>query len=217
MLIYYLEGKNMAFEEYWNDSHKKYFEGKIIYDNWLDKYKNKISNCKTKILDLGCGEGNDTLYLKERGYEVISLDYSVYALNIVKKYIKNSITVLADISDNLPFEDDSFDIIIADLSLHYFDLKTTNRIMKEIKRILKKNGCLLARVNSKDDFNFGCNQGFKIEEDYYHVFGYNKRFFNEKSAMEIFSQIGETKVSKANMLRYSKPKKVLEVISMKNE
>ncbi len=206
----------MAFEEYWNESHRKYFNGKIIYDDWLDKYKDILSKAKTSILDLGCGEGNDTLYLKERGYDVISLDYSKSALDIVKNNIKGAKTVLADISNELPFENDSFDIVIADLSLHYFDLNTTKKILGEIKRILTPSGHLFARVNSSDDINYGANQGVRIEENYYFVSGYNKRFFTIESAENLFSLIGKTTVSEAEMTRYTKIKKVIEIMSVKD-
>ncbi len=206
----------MAFEEYWNESHRKYFNGKIIYDDWLDKYKDILSKAKTSILDLGCGEGNDTLYLKERGYDVISLDYSKSALDIVKNNIKGAKTVLADISNELPFENDSFDIAIADLSLHYFDLNTTKKILGEIKRILTPSGHLFARVNSSDDINYGANQGVRIEENYYFVSGYNKRFFTIESAENLFSLIGKTTVSEAEMTRYTKIKKVIEIMSVKD-
>lgn len=36
--------------------------------------------------------------------------------------------------------------------------------MEEIKRILKPNGNLLARVNSISDLNYGAGQGQKIEK-----------------------------------------------------
>lgn len=206
----------MAFEEYWNESHRKYFNGKINYDDWLDKYKDILSKAKTSILDLGCGEGNDTLYLKERGYDVISLDYSKAALDIVKNNIKGSKTVLADISKELPFENNSFDIVIADLSLHYFDKNTTKKILSEIKRILTPHGHLLARVNSTDDINYGANQGTKIEEDFYFVSGYNKRFFTPESAEDLFSLIGKTTVIESEMTRYTKMKKVIEIMSIKD-
>mgnify|MGYP005790025775 FL=1 len=45
--------------------------------------------------------------------------------------------------------------------------------MKEIKRILKPNGNLLARVNSISDLNYGAGQGQRLEENYYFVDGYN--------------------------------------------
>ena len=61
----------MVFENYWNETHKKYSTGKPVYDSWLDKYALILEKIKTPILDLGCGSGNDTLYLTEKGFSVI--------------------------------------------------------------------------------------------------------------------------------------------------
>ena len=201
----------MTFENYWNETHKKYSVGKPIFDDWLDKYSSILNKCKTPVLDLGCGLGNDTLYLKEKGYNVIACDYSKVALEDVKKYIKGVKTMQLDISKPLPFADNTFDLIIADLSLHYFDEKITQNIMKEIKRILTPKGNLLARVNSISDLNYGAGQGQKLEENYYFVDGYNKRFFSKKDAEYFFSIIGKANIRETEMLRYSKPKKVIEV------
>lgn len=201
----------MAFEQYWNEAHKKYSKDKPIYDNWLDKYSDILSNCKTPILDLGCGGGNDSLYLIERGYNVIATDYSTCALESVKKNIPQAKTQLVDISKVLPFKDNTFDIIIADLSLHYFDDKTTKQVMLEIKRILNKDGHLFARVNSIDDLNYGAVGGEKIEDNYYYVDGYNKRFFSIDDAIRYFSIIGKVEASKNKMNRYSKEKKIIEI------
>ena len=201
----------MQFKDYWNKSHKTYSMGKITYDNWLDDYKEVLNNCKTEVLDLGCGVGNDTLYLTERGFKVIACDYSEVALDHLKKQLKDVKTMQLDISQPLPFKENTFDLVIADLSLHYFDEKTTIEIMKEIKRILKPNGHLLARVNSVADKNFGAGNGQKIEDNYYFVEGYNKRFFSIEDAKKFFSYIGKTKIKEADMLRYREPKKVIEV------
>ncbi len=207
----------MQFKEGWNDAHKRFLEGKIIYDNWLDDYKDVLDKCKTKVLDLGCGLGNDTLYLTEREFCVVACDYSEVAIEKINREFKNVETKIIDISEHLPFEDNSFDLIIADLSLHYFDEATTKEIMKEIKRILTSNGYLIARVNSVEDTNHGAGQGKKLEENFYFVEGYNKRFFTEQDAIKFFSIIGETKVKKAEMLRWSKPKKALEILVQKNK
>jgi SAM-dependent methyltransferase len=67
-----------------------------------------------------------------------------------------------DISKTLPFKDESIGLIIADLSLHYFDNETTKNIVNEIRRVLKHNGCLIGRVNSINDFNFGAGSGKEI-------------------------------------------------------
>ena len=201
----------MQFKDYWDETHQKYSQGKIVYDNWLDDYKKVLDKCKTPVLDLGCGTGNDTLYLTERGFKVIACDYSEVALDKIKNVFANVETKLIDISQPLPFTDNSFDLIIADLSLHYFDEQTTKNIMKEIKRILSAGGHLLARVNSTADINHGAGQGKKLENNFYFVEGYNKRFFDVSEAEKFFSIIGKAEIKEADMLRYSKPKKVIEI------
>lgn len=201
----------MAFENYWDEIHKKYSTCKPIYDDWLDKYSLALNKCKSPVLDLGCGLGNDTLYLVKKGFSVIACDYSSVALEQINQNIKGVKTIKLDISLPLPFEDNSFDLIIADLSLHYFDEKTTINIMKEIKRVLKPNGNLLARVNSTSDLNYGADKGKKLEDNYYFVEGYNKRFFSISDTEKFFSIIGKTSIVETEMLRYTKPKKVIEV------
>lgn len=201
----------MEFKDYWNETHRKFSTGKITYDNWLDDYKEVLDKCDTPVLDLGCGTGNDTLYLTERGFKVIACDYSEIAIDKIKQGLQEVETRQIDISQTLPFEDKTFDLIIADLSLHYFDEQTTKKIMQEIKRILRPNGNLLARVNSIADINHGAGQGEKLEENFYFVEGYNKRFFSIDDAQKFFSIIGKAKVREADMLRYTKPKKVIEV------
>lgn len=97
-----------------------------------------------KILDLGCGIEADTLYLLERGYNVLSCDFSVEALKSIENNIPNSKTLYLDMMKKFSIADKKYSLIIADLSLHYFNNETTIHIMKEIKRILKDGGVLLA-------------------------------------------------------------------------
>ena len=206
----------MKFNDYWDKCFTKSFDEKITYDNWLDKYENILKTCKTPVLDLGCGTGNNTLYLTERGLHVLACDYSEVALEKIKKNFSDVETKFLDISQPMPFKKNSFDIIIADLTLHYFDTPTTFSVMNEIKRILTPNGYLFARVNSVYDTNYGAGQGEKIEENFYFVNGYNKRFFTLEDAEKFFSAIGKPTITESDMLRYSQPKKVIEV-SVKKE
>jgi ubiquinone/menaquinone biosynthesis C-methylase UbiE len=54
-------------------------------------------------------------------------------------------------SGELPFADETFDVVYASLSLHYFDEETTNLIFKEIYRILKPGGILAYITNPISD------------------------------------------------------------------
>lgn len=168
-------------KKFWNNIYKSIIVKKPSYDLWLNRYTNILEKCKDEeIIDLGAGIGADTLYLSEKGYKVISCDYSEEALNILKESIPEAKTVQMDISKTLPFENESIYIIIADLSLHYFNDETTKNILKEIKRVLKPNGYLIGRVNSVNDFNYGAGSGKEIEKNFYLTEEGYKRFFPKK-------------------------------------
>lgn len=204
----------------WNNWSKKR-ASVPVYDNWLDDYSDILINNKTnEILDLGCGLGADTLYLIERGFNVLSCDFSNEALKSIKENILNSKTMYLDMFKTFPFENESFLLIVADLSLHYFDNETTINIMKEIKRILKNNGVLLARVASVNDFNFGAGAGEELEPNFYFEGDYTKRFFNQEDVNKYFGIIGSLDYFETSMMRneeeYSKPK-VLYQIKVKKD
>ena len=77
------------------------------------------------------------------------------------------------------------------------------------------DGYLIARVNSIYDINHGAGQGEMLEKNYYFVNGYNRRFFDDEDIMKFFSVIGTPTFKYADMLRYEKPKKVIEVVVRK--
>ena len=150
----------------------------IIYDNWLDKFKNYIEKVDTPIIDLGCGIGNDTLYLINKNKKVISVDFSEKALQILKKNIPAAQTVKMDIENNYKLKQNSVDLIIANLSLHYFNEEKMFDIIDKIRDTLKTDGILIFRVNSINDSNYGSNSEFEIENHYYKFLDINKRFFD---------------------------------------
>lgn len=187
-----------------------------VYDNWLDDHKELLNKYKdTEILDLGCGIGADTLYLIERGFHVLSCDFSDEALKSIQKNIAGSKTKYLDMFDKFPFENESYSVIIADLSLHYFDHETTTHIMKEIKRILKKDGILFSRVVSVNDVNFGAGVGEQLEKNFYFEGDYTKRFFDEEDVENYFGIIGTLESFETSMTRneeeYSKPKVLYQI------
>ena len=187
-----------------------------VYDNWLDDYIDILTQKKNEeILDLGCGIGADTLYLIKKGFHVLSCDFSNEALKSIRENIPNSKTRYLDMQEIFSFENESYSVIIADLSLHYFDHVTTIHIMNEIKRILKKNGILLARVASVNDYNFGAGIGEQLEKNFYFEGDYTKRFFDQDDINKYFGIIGEVESLETSMIRkeeeYSKPKMLYRV------
>ena len=171
-------------------------------------FNKDILECNKPIIDLGCGRGNDTLYLIEKGKEVIPCDFSEIAIEKIKKsfpQIKN--VNCFDMTKGLPFEENYTDLIICDLSLHYFTEITTKKILDEISRVLTPNGKLLFRVNSINDVNHGAGQGIEVENHLYETAdGTLKRFFDENDIKSNFKNWIILYVKEEKMGRYDKEK-----------
>lgn len=102
-----------------------------------------------KLLDIGCGTGEITLELKNKGFDVAGIDFSEVA---VKKAREKGLNImLSDLDkDGIKFSDNSFDIVWAgDIIEHVFDPMF---LFKEIARVLKPDGSFLFTV--PNDFNF---------------------------------------------------------------
>lgn len=206
--------------EFWEEVYANKKQERPTYDLWLDKFSKVLEDSKkSTIIDLGCGAGNDSLYLEERGYKVLACDQSETALEIVKKNIPIINVLKVDISKKLPFNDESTEVIVADLSLHYFDDKTTKKIVNELWRTLKNDGHLIFRVNSINDINYGAKQGSEIEKHYYFSKdSFNdafKRFFDRSDIEYYFSKWQIRYCSESSINRFGNEKKVYEVLCTK--
>jgi SAM-dependent methyltransferase len=105
------------------------------------------------FLDLGCGLGRHSIYFAQKGYEVNSVDLSDYAVNQLKSWAaKEQLNITTDVCDmlNLPFDNDTFDCIIAYNVIYHTDTEGFIKSLQEIKRVLKNNGELFITLLSKD-------------------------------------------------------------------
>ena len=142
---------------YWNDNYWRRHLAEpermdIFEELWIGKHQELIDKLnKGNALDLGCGIGQFTDYWINNGFQVTSADISVNALNALKERTPTATTVELDMSKPLPFEDGTFDVVFANLSIHYFDEETTLALSKEIHRVLKPGAVFHF---SSDDENY---------------------------------------------------------------
>ena len=203
---------------FWNNIHANYDRDTIKVDNWLDVFSDIIDNCNSPILDLGCGSGNNSLYLINRGKEVYAADQSENAINNIRKNFPEIANArILNMLDGIDYPDDKFGIVVADLSLHYFTTEENRRILLDIKKILKPDGYLLIRVNSIHDVNHGAGTGEEIEHHFYRTAdGMFKRFFDEEDIKTIFSDFNIFFCEEQKMMRY-KREKVVYCVALSNE
>ncbi len=92
-----------------------------------------------KVLDAGCGNGNDCRYVYNQGYEVIGIDFSEKMLDIAKEKLPNIEFHLMDMSKTT-FQNNSFDGLITNCSLIHVPKENMDATLQEFGRVLKKGG-----------------------------------------------------------------------------
>ena len=111
-----------------------------------------------KVLDIGVGRGQSTLFIAAHGHHVTAVEPSEMAccdLEKIAKHLKLSLEVyqgIAEVVDQLP--ENSFDLVIFNSSLHHCDdpvraLKNCYRVLKPSGRVALLNEPLLKPFRSK--------------------------------------------------------------------
>ncbi len=95
----------------------------------------------TIFLDVGCGSGGSSILAKERGADVHGIDVAEGLLSFAIERVPEGVFQVADI-ENLPYEDNKFDVIFAANSLQYSEDRIA--ALHELKRVCKPNGQIIA-------------------------------------------------------------------------
>ncbi|MCA9385597.1 class I SAM-dependent methyltransferase [Candidatus Dojkabacteria bacterium] len=97
------------------------------------------------ILDIGCGNGEFCRLLSSKGASVMGLDGSERMIAEAKKVCTNCVYVRCDLmSEVIPFEEDTFDIVTAKMLL--MNIASIPLVCKKIRRILKPGGIFAVDV-----------------------------------------------------------------------
>jgi SAM-dependent methyltransferase len=98
-----------------------------------------------RVLDLGCGTGTLAIQVKEYepAAEVVGLDADPEMLERAEaKAAEAAVEVQLDegYSNDLPYEDERFDLILSTLFFHHLDTAPKRETLREIARVLRPGG-----------------------------------------------------------------------------
>lgn len=122
-----------------------------LFDQLL---KGRFDECKT-ILDAGCGGGRNLIYFLQNGFEVYGIDPNAEAVEAIKTlagnlsaaYNPENFKVAS--SEDIPFGDASFDLVISSAVLHFArNEQHFEAMLQGMWRVLKPGGYLFARLAS---------------------------------------------------------------------
>lgn len=130
------------------ESHRRYRLDSLLYDSpaFDDVVQQSIDflqgDSGELVLDIGCGEGKESLELASRGLRVIGTDLSYTQLQRARELIKMEFPeaefgLIQANAEQLPFADNSFRIIYGKAILHHLDLDASSN---ETQRLLRSYG-----------------------------------------------------------------------------
>lgn len=132
--------------------HQKFSTNKEGWMPWF--FKNLPLNKKCKVLELGCGDGS----LWKTNYKYIPKSWDIYLTDFSKGMLEDAKKNLSkqkerfkfEIVDieKIPYEDESFDVVIANHMLYH--VENIDRAMIEVRRVLKKQGIFYASTVGKE-------------------------------------------------------------------
>ncbi len=89
-----------------------------------------------RVLDVGCGEGNHLLFLQRLGLDACGVDASSYMIRRARKRLGNRASLRVGSADDLPFEDNEFDVTVLINTLEFLD--DPARALTEVGRVTRR-------------------------------------------------------------------------------
>ena len=125
------------------------------------------------VLEIGCGRGDSAIYLAKKVNSVTAIDYSKAAIKIANKIKSISdknqaekINFYVMEASKLRFDSNKFDMVIMIDTIDHFNKKELDKVMSEIRRVLKPGGKLFVKT---------CTNKILLDKTYkYYIYPINK-------------------------------------------
>lgn len=121
----------------------------------LDQILKSRFTKEMKILDAGCGEGRNSIYFLNEGYQIFGVDSNPIAIQMARIYAQ---TIQKDydvyrfqtsLIENMPFHQSAFDAVLSSAVLHF--AKSESHFLKMVEdmmRVLKSGGIFFLRMTT---------------------------------------------------------------------
>ena len=140
-------------EEIYNNSsisHKNKYPHTDIVSFIMKNFGNVEDRSKIRILELGCGWGNNLAFLQNEGFDYYGIDFAKPAVDHCKSFFSN---VLCGDMSCMPYEDDYFECIFDRMSIQHNTKEDIELTFNEVFRTLKPGGQFFSITTSRANYD----------------------------------------------------------------
>lgn len=160
---------------------------------WNNFYKDKICDVPSlfakfvlnqtekgkSLLDIGCGNGRDSIYFASNGLKVTGIDASDVAISsLLASSSEGDVSFICDDFVTTGIYKEKFDYCYSRFSLHAVNYAQQKKLLQNIYDCLGNRGKFFVEVRSVNDELYG--KGDMIEKDAYVYNGHFRRFIRRE-------------------------------------
>ncbi len=126
------------------------------YQVHFDKFCELIKTGKPNLLELGCGPGNVTKYLKQRfqDSEIVAIDLAPRMIDVARSHLSGVDFRVMDVRDIMAL-DLHFDAIMCSFCLPFLSKEDTQKLISDCSEKLVKDGVLYLSTMEGDESKAG--------------------------------------------------------------
>jgi len=157
----------------------KYIEAVFLYE------KNPAH-----ILELGCGNGRDSLFFLSKGHIVTAIDGSSVAIEMLNRIIDSNkaLFICDDFVRSKALCQMKYDCIYSRFTLHAISEEQEDELLDNVRHSLKNNGILAIEARTTNDELYG--KGIETEKDTFLYDEHYRRFINVDDCRNKLEKMG---------------------------
>ena len=162
--------------DYWNSFYEQKRESisqESLFSHFVQKY---IKRGKT-LVDVGCGNGRDSIFFNNLGLNVIGIDGSTTAINLLQGKKSETLSfILGNFTNDSRIFNAAIDYYYSRFTLHAINEADEDVLLNNIAKNLKQNGYFFLEVRSVHDEKFG--KGILVGKNTFILDGHHRRFLD---------------------------------------
>ncbi len=131
------------------------------------------------LLDLGCGNGRDSLYFLDLGLRVTGIDASNYIIERLNGKLfdnKNAEFICEDFTKHLPINNGKYDYVYSRFTLHAINERQEIKLLSNVRKFLSDDGFFFIEARTVKDSLYG--KGIRVNKNAYIYDEHYRRFID---------------------------------------